>query len=121
MCYPLSLHDALPIFFRYVHFLSLAYLAWVAAGEGGKRLQGGAVWNRFVMIVQKVGQQSLAVFLVSLVAARFGGFLLDQMGRNFGSAAVVNLGGFVLLIGIAYSVGWFKGQPWKLAPKAPKA
>ena len=104
--------------FRYVHFLSLAYLAWVAAGEGGKRLRGGAVWNGFVMIVQKVGQQSLAVFLVSLVAARFGGFLLDQMGRNFGSAAVVNLGGFALLIGIAYSVGWFKGQPWKLAPKA---
>jgi hypothetical protein len=105
-------------FFRYVHFLSLAYLAWVVAGEGGKRLQGGVVWTRFVLIVQKVGQQSLAVFLVSLVAARFSGFVLDQMGRNFGSAALVNLAGFALLIGIAYSVSWFKRQPWRFGPTA---
>jgi len=102
-------------FLRYVHFLALAYLAWIAAGEGGRRLKGSAVWTRFVLIVQKVGQQSLAVFLVSLVIARLFGFFLDQMGRNAGTSALMNLTGFALLIAVAYSVAWFKNQPWRQA------
>lgn len=100
--------------FRYIHFLALAYLAWIVAGEGGRRLMSGnKVWSWFVGVVQKVGQQSLAVFLVSMFLARFFGFVLDQTGRNIGTTSLVNLAGFVLLIAVAYVVSWFKGQPWR--------
>jgi hypothetical protein len=49
-------------FVRTTHFLALAYLAWISVGEGGRRLVAGGWWGRFVLIVRKVGQQSLAVF-----------------------------------------------------------
>ncbi|MGB3407736.1 MAG: OpgC domain-containing protein [Jannaschia sp.] len=104
---------------HYVHFLSLAYLCWVAAGKGGSRLiargtgLGARVWDETVVIVMKVGQQSLAVFVFSMVLARINGYLLDAIGRSAGTWALVNLTGFGLLIACAYGAGWFKSQPWK--------
>ena len=104
---------------RYVHFLSLAYLAWVVAGEGGDRLravgEGAAarVWSVLLTVTLKVGQQSLAVFVTSMAVARLFGFVLDQIGRNFGTFALINLGGFCLLIAVAYIAAWFKSQPWR--------
>ncbi|MDN3721639.1 OpgC domain-containing protein [Roseibium salinum] len=66
--------------FRHIHFLALAYLAWIAAGEHGKHLLGhGALWGRFVRVVQKVGQQSLPVFMASLVIAQAAGLLRDMV------------------------------------------
>ncbi len=104
---------------RYVHFLALAYLAWVAAGEGGHRLlaiaggTGARIWNGFLKIVTKVGQQSLAVFVFSMALARLIGFALDQIGRNTATFALANLTGFALIISVAYIAGWFKTQPWR--------
>lgn len=100
-------------FLRYVHFLALAYLAWVAAGEGGRRLTGTGAWARFVAITRKVGQQSLAVFLASMVLAQVAGLVLDLAGRTMLATAAVNVAGFLVLIGVAYSVAWFKAQPWR--------
>jgi hypothetical protein len=108
---------------RYVHFLSLAYLFWVAAGEGGKRLiakgSGAAsrLWDRVVSVVMKVGQQSLAVFVFSMGFARITGFTLDQIGRDSFTVAMMNFVGMGALIGVAYFVGWIKSTPWK--PKRP--
>ena len=102
---------------RYVHFLSLAYLAWVAAGERGVRLAWGTLWPRFVAVVRKVGQQSLAVFLVSMFIARFMGLAFDLWGKDWWTVWAVNLGGFGVLIVTAYTVSWFKGQPWRKPPK----
>lgn len=101
---------------RYVHFLSLAYLAWIAAGPGGARLTGGRIWTRAVAIVRKVGQQSLAVFMTSMVLARLLGVLLDLMGRSAISVAVVNLLGAAIITGIAYFVSYMKRQPWRHPP-----
>jgi len=98
---------------RYVHFLALAYLAWAAAGEHGRRLLGEGAWGRFVRIVQKVGQQSLAVFLMSMVLAQFSGAVLDFIGRETLTFALVNIAGFGVLIATAYVAGWYKSQPWR--------
>ncbi len=98
---------------RYVHFLALAYLAWAAAGEGGRRLLGSGLWGRVVQIVKKVGQQSLAVFLTSMVLAQFSGAILDFIGRNTWNFALVNIVGFGVLIATAYVTAWYKSQPWR--------
>ncbi|CTQ34361.1 OpgC family protein [Jannaschia rubra] len=104
---------------RYVDFLSLAYLAWAAAGERGHRLiatgQGVAarLWDETVQIVMTVGQQSLAVFVFSMALARVNGYILDVIGRNAMTWTLVNLTGFGLLVACAFCVGWFKSQPWR--------
>ncbi|WP_424984388.1 OpgC family protein [Microbulbifer sp. S227A] len=104
---------------RYLHFLSLAYLAWVAAGEGGRRLQAtGAglaaeIWRSLLKIITKVGQQSLAVFVFSMAVARLLGFALDQLGRSPATILLVNLAGFAMIIAVAYIAAWFKSQPWR--------
>ena len=107
---------------RYVHFLALAYLAWAAAGENGFRLVGhGRIWGNFVRVVQKVGQQSLAVFLASLVIAQSAGILRDMVwGRGeWLPQFLSNVLGFAALIAVAYAVSWFKKQPWRRASTSP--
>jgi len=100
---------------RYVHFLALAYLAWIAVGAQGRYLVVDNLWGSVVRVVQKVGQQSLAVFLASLVIAQAVGILRDMVwGRgDMLVEALANLGGFAALIAVAYTVGWFKSTPWK--------
>ena len=105
---------------RYVHFLALAYLCWVAAGDKGDRLlpQGSGafarIWQRILAIILKVGQQSLAVFVVSMFTARLMGFSMDVLGRATGTVLLVNLAGACILIATAYGAGWFKSQPWRV-------
>ena len=55
---------------RYVHFLALAYLAWIAVGPGGARLRRTDWLGDVIALVSRVGQQSLAVFAASMVMAR---------------------------------------------------
>lgn len=99
---------------RYVHFLALAYLAWVAVGDGGRYLLAGGWVGRAVAVVQKVGQQSLAVFLASLAVAQAAGIARDAAG---GSGLLVdlvmNLGGIATLVAVAYLVAWYKSEPWR--------
>ncbi|MEM7567166.1 MAG: OpgC domain-containing protein [Pseudomonadota bacterium] len=106
---------------RYVHFLALAYLAWVAVGPMGRRLVYTDWRSRIIDVIRKVGQQSLAIFITSMILARIAGFVLDQIGRNAATVPLVNLAGFAILIGVAYAVAWFKAQPWKAKPATPPA
>ncbi|WP_156023480.1 OpgC family protein [Sulfitobacter donghicola] len=105
--------------FRFIHFLSLAYLAWVLAGDKGDNLlpRGAGliarVWDEILKVILKVGQQSLAVFIVSMFTARVMGFVMDQIGRSTGTTLIVNLAGAIILVATAYGAGWFKSQPWK--------
>lgn len=105
--------------FRYLHFLSLAYLAWVIAGDKGKRLVASGTgllargWSVIFVVILKVGQQSLAVFVVSMFVARLMGFVMDMTGRATGTVLLVNLAGAMLLVATAYGAGWFKSQPWR--------
>jgi hypothetical protein len=93
---------------RFVHFLSLSYIAVQLVGERGSRLRGPVVR---VLIV--VGQQSLAVFVSGMVLAQAIGIVLDHAGRTIFQEAVANLFGFGVLIAMAYLVRWFKQSPWK--------
>lgn len=104
---------------RYVHFLSLAYLAWVIAGTNGANLLAtghttvSKIWSVILAILLKVGQQSLAVFVFSMALARFIGVALDQTDRSVLTTAAMNLIGFALIIACAFGAAWFKSQPWK--------
>ena len=103
---------------RYVHFLALAYLMWVLAGDKGDRIRAGTgalgrLWGRILHIILKVGQQSLAVFVMSMFTARIMGFAMDVLGRDTGTVLLVNLCGACVLVGTAYVAGWFKSSPWK--------
>jgi len=103
---------------RLVHFLALAYLAWVAVGPRGAVLQrGGAVGA----LIASVGQQSLAVFAASMVMARVLGAVLDLAGGGALAALAVNLTGFALIIGVARLAAFFKREPWKTARTATPA
>jgi len=105
--------------FRYIHFLALAYLAWIAAGEHGKYLStGSAIWQGFVKVVQKVGQQSLAIFMASLVFAQAFAIIRDMFWARgeWYAQVIVNFSGFAALIAVAYVVSWYKSQPWRKPP-----
>jgi hypothetical protein len=93
---------------RYLHFLSLAYLSFIAVGEGGRYLKGP-----LVRLICKVGQQSLAVFLTGLVLSFGFSVVLNLIGRDFFTVPLINLGGMALLVATAYIVAWFKSVPWK--------
>jgi hypothetical protein len=93
---------------RFVHFLALAYLASLVAGEAGRRLRGP-----LSRIAQQTGRETLPVFLVSLVLAQALGVLLDVTGHGWAPTALANIGGCVVLIGAAYVVAWFKKEPWR--------
>jgi hypothetical protein len=109
---------------RYIHFLGIAYLSWVAVGPKGARLTGGAAWTGIVNVISRVGTQSLAVFMTSMVLARLLGVLLDIGGRGVVNTAAVNFFGALLITAVAYFVTYLKGQPWRnkarvAAPRMP--
>ena len=104
---------------RYIHFLAVAYLAFWAVGEGGRRLAAArGLWGRVVDTIRLVGQQSLAVFVTSLVIAQSLGVVLDLIGRSMLNVAAVNLFGFACLIATAWVMRWYKSEPWRKAAKA---
>lgn len=93
---------------RYVHFLCVAYLAYALCGERGCNLKG-----RFVAICELVGQQALATFMVGLLLSMLGGVVLNLIGRNFATFALVNLTGCAILVATAYVTAWFKAGQWQ--------
>lgn len=105
--------------FRYVHFLALAYLAWSLAGDYGARIPQSGLAGQAVTVVRRVGQQSLAVFIASLLIARLLGVYINETGRgDLMVIASANLIGFALIIGVAYGARWYRRQPWRDAPAA---
>lgn len=104
---------------RYVHFLALAYVAWVAVGPMGARLRQGGWVGEVISLIRRVGQQSLAVFAASMVLARVLGAFLNLAGNGPLAALAVNLAGLVLVIGVAKLAALIKSQPWKTAAPRP--
>ncbi len=96
---------------RYAHFLATAYIAWYVVGARGANLTGPVV-----DLVRRVGQQTLAVFLVGIVAAQALGIMLDFAGRTFFTTSAANFAGMAVLVATAYAVTWFKSPPWKKKP-----
>jgi hypothetical protein len=103
---------------RYLHFLAIAYLAWVAVGPGGERLLRGGAVGGVVAIVSAVGQQSLAVFAASMVLARLLGAFLALAGGGWVAALVINVTGMIVIIAVARLVAFVKSEPWR-QPRLP--
>ena len=101
---------------RWLHFLALAYLMYCffASREHWLRM----AWAKPIITV---GQQSLAVFLFSMVAAWALSMILDVHGRTWAMTALVNLFGFFLLWLVARIAGYFKSSPWRARRPAPAA
>ncbi len=98
---------------RYIHFLAIAY-ATVYLLYGREQVLLSA-WGRPIM---KCGQQSLPVFMFGMILARVAGMVLDVLGREIWIVILVNAGGFGMMIGFAYLLGWLKSEPWKKRPAA---
>ncbi|MEO1694844.1 MAG: OpgC domain-containing protein [Pseudomonadota bacterium] len=97
---------------RMVHFLALAYLAYIAVGENGHHLRGPVV-----NVIRKIGQQSLGIFMAGIVLSFVAGPFMNAFGRTYLTVFVANAGGIAILIAIAYTVAWYKSAPWsKPAP-----
>lgn len=104
---------------RFVHFLALAYLAWVFVGPNGVRLRQTGWIAAVIGVICRVGQQSLAVFAASMVLARVLGAFLHLAGNGPLAALVINLTGFALIIAVAWVAAYFKSQPWKISSPRP--
>lgn len=100
-----------------VHLGALLTLVWAAIGAGWREWAAREGFLALVPVIRKVGTQSLAVFMVSIVLSRFNGWWLDVVGRDILTVSAVNLIGFAVLIATAYLVGWFKSQPWRMERK----
>ena len=98
------------------HLAALVVLVWAAIGARARQWLSLDLFRMAVPVIRKVGTQSLAVFMVSIVLARFNGWVLDMIGRDVWTRAAVNLTGFAVLIAVAYVVSWFKSQPWRAQP-----
>jgi hypothetical protein len=98
------------------HLVALVVLVWAMIGARAREWLARDLFRMAVPVIRKVGTQSLAVFMVSIVLARFNGWVLDMIGRDVWTRAGVNLAGFAVLIAVAYVVSWFKIQPWRAQP-----
>ena len=117
---------------RYIGILQLAHLTalimliWHSIGDRWREWLVKDAFLACVPVIRKVGTQSLAVFLVSIVLSRFNGAWMDGIDawlaesgwtyiteRDVWVRAMVNLTGFAVLIATAYGVSWFKRQPWR--------
>lgn len=101
------------------HMIAVILLIWALIGEERRAWITGAGFVRLVPVIRTVGTQSLAVFLTSIVLVRFNAWWLEVMGRDVWTWLLVNSTGMLLLIVTAYSVGWFKSQPWR-NPRKPQ-
>ena len=102
---------------EYLHFMAGAYLV-------AHFMHGRQHWLRGFLpgLFVTAGQQSLAVFLATVVLTDIGGIAFDVLGRGAAAQTIVNLACFLTLMLVGQIVAWFKAAPWKqpsLAPALP--
>jgi hypothetical protein len=93
---------------RWLHFLALAHVMNRLFTVQARWLESG-VARRII----KLGQQSLPAFLICMTLSYIAGMVLDRSGRDGVSLAVVNAGGWLVLLLAAEAVAWLKSKPWK--------
>lgn len=112
-----------------LHLAALIPFLWHSIGDRARLWLVRDAFLATVPVIRKVGTQSLAVFMTSILLSRFSGRLMDQMDvwimeagpaylapRDAWMMLLVNGAGIGVLIGTAYLVGWFKSQPWRSEP-----
>ena len=95
---------------RFIHFLALAYIV-VNLVRGREHL----LLHKAFHPIRTVGQQALPVFLLNMWLAQLGGMVLDQLGRNQATWALVNLTGLAIVVLFAYLVTAIKKEWWRSA------
>jgi hypothetical protein len=99
---------------EYVHFMAVAFIAAQFMANRQHWLRG-----RVPDIFVTAGQQSLAVFLGTVVLADLGGIAFDVLGTGWPAQVAVNIACFAALAGIGFVVAWFKAAPWKTPAEHP--
>lgn len=94
---------------RFVHFAALAFLVVGLVNRHRDRI---VQWTALKPVI-RVGQQTFAVFLVSVPLAWSMGMMLDVFGRGPLALTLVNLGGLATALAVAAVAAWFKSQPWR--------
>jgi hypothetical protein len=96
---------------RWLHLLALAWLM-TALFRKREHLLHGKVFAPLV----KTGQQALPAFLMGMAMSHVAGMAMDVLGRSIISTVLVNAAGMLWIIMTAYTVEWFKSQPWRMKP-----
>ena len=97
---------------RWVHLLALAYLMHRLCNWRPQWLA-----SALPRVVVTMGQQSLPIFLCSMVLSYAGGIWLDHLRRDAWLAvAVVNLTGLGLMLLAGQVMAWLDAKPWKVSP-----
>jgi len=99
---------------EYVHFLALAYVAAHFMRDRQHWLH-----RSFPGLFVTAGQQSLSVFLGTVLLADIGGIAFDLMGTGPAAQVAVNLACFLALMMVGQLVAWFKAAPWKQPSRTP--
>jgi len=99
---------------RVIHFFAVSYVALFLIDPIRRRLTSGAA-----SVIVLVGQQSLAVFLASIVTARVASVVLQLAGTGVVVSTLVNATGFGIIIATARITRFFKSAPWR-KPQLPK-
>lgn len=97
---------------RWVHLLALAYLM-------NHLYKWRPQWfaSALPRAVVTMGQQSLPIFLCSMVLSYAGGIWLDHLGRDLWQVvALVNLTGLSLMLLAGQVMAWLDAKPWKVSP-----
>ncbi|PPD03829.1 MAG: hypothetical protein CTY29_08135 [Methylobacter sp.] len=99
---------------RWLHLLALAYLMHHFCNWRPQWLS-----SALPRAIATMGQQSLPIFLFSMVLSYAGGIWLDHWGREaWSAAALVNLSGLGLMLLTGQLMAWLDTKPWKLSPTA---
>ena len=93
---------------RLVNILALFCLA-------GWLIRPDARWlrSRIGSTVALLGTQSLPVFSTGIIAAVLGAVVFFEAGRGLLSHVVVNLGGALAALAVAWVAAWLKSEPWR--------
>jgi hypothetical protein len=96
---------------QYFHFLASVYVILVML-DGREAILLSRPLRPFV----KCGQQALAVFVSGMILSHVASMVFDHVGTGPIAQIAINGVCFALLFAVAYTVAWFKGQPWKRRP-----
>ncbi|OAH99975.1 hypothetical protein A1353_19850 [Methylomonas methanica] len=97
---------------RWLHLLALAYLMYHVCNWRPQWLSGTLPRS-----IATMGQQSLPIFLFSMVLSYAGGIWLDHLGREtWPAAALVNVSGLGLMLLGGRIMAWLDTKPWTISP-----